>query len=339
MKFFKKKEKEEKIKKDDNKPKINSKLNKKKDSKLYSAKNLKVIRAVLWFLIGFVVIRGAVSLVRGSEADKIKTENNKLLERVNKQSGLEARTYSFAEAFTREYFTRYPSNKDDFKNRILKFTSEQLADDMNNDSYSEIISVSAFSFEKYSENQFNVKVKANLKQYTSKAGQEKVAADKRVYDTNIVTECIEIPICVDNNGNFAVDDLPVMVSDPVKSDVSQKEYSGQNESDTDVVNKITDSLNQFFKAYYELDQTQIDYFVATGANKIEGTGGKYKFERIDVINVFKQDNNSHLATVELTINSYGNEVKQRFNVTLVKEGDKYLIKELNSRKFNLNIQN
>lgn len=277
-----------------------------------------------------------MSLARGSEADKIKAENQKLLESVNKQSGIETNAYSFAEAFTRDYFTRYPTNKDDFKKRITKFTSEQLVNDMNNDSYSEVISVSAFSFEKYSENQFNVSVQANIKQYTPKPNQEKVPLDKLAYDTSIVTECIEIPIYINNSGNMSVDDLPVMVSAPITAKAPEKEYTGDTETDTDIVNKINDALTQFFKAYYELDQTQIDYFLATGAEQIRGTSGEFKLDKLESVNVFRKGDNQYLATVELTINSFGNKVKQRFNVTLVKEGDKYLIKELNSRIFNLN---
>lgn len=342
MKFFKKKDKEtkkEKKNKDkvsDNKPKIDSELNKGKVSKLYSAKTLKVIRGVLWALIGFVVLRGAVSLVRGSEADKIKAENTKLIETVNKQSGLETNAYSFAEAFTRDYFTRYPINTDFFKNNMLKYTNEALADAMNNNSYSEVISVNAFNFSKYSDNQYNVSVQANLKQYVPKPGQEKVPKDKLAYDMKLVTDCIEVPVYVDNNGNMSVDDMPVMVSAPAKANVPQVVYQGEQETDPDVVNKMNDVLNNFFKAYYELDQTQIDYFLANGASQIRGTNGEYKLDKLDSVNIFRKDNNQYLATVELTINAFESQVKQRFNVTLVKEGDKYLIKDLNSRMFNLN---
>lgn len=45
----------------------------------------------------------------------------------------------------------------------------------------------------------------------------------------------------------------------------------------------------------------------------------------------------YLATVDLKINNYGNDLKQHFNVTLVKQGDKYLIKSLQSRISNLNV--
>ena len=43
---------------------------------------------------------------------------------------------------------------------------------MNNGTYSDVIYTSAFYFEKYSENQVNVNVKARVRVYTPKAGQE-----------------------------------------------------------------------------------------------------------------------------------------------------------------------
>ncbi|WWU66821.1 conjugal transfer protein (plasmid) [Clostridium baratii] len=284
------------------------------------------------------MVRGAISIAKGSEADKIRSENNKLIENVSKQSGLETNAYSFAEAFTRAYFTRYPNDTEFFKNNMLKYTSEDLANAMNNNGYSEVISVNAFKFAKYSDNQFNVSVQANLKQYVPKPGQEKVPKDKLAYDMSMVTECIEVPVYVDNNGNFSVDDMPVMIAEPFKAESPHKEYTGEVETDAEVLSKVNDALNQFFKAYYELDQTQIDYFLAEGANKISGTNGKFKLEKLDAVNVFRNGDNKYLATVELTINAYESQLKQRFNVTLVKQGDKYLINELNTRIFNLNIQ-
>lgn len=336
----KQKKAEEKFERDEKrkKEKLNKKLNKNKETKLVKKTPYKAIRIALWVLIGIILFRGTMTLIRGSEADKIDKQNKAFLQTLSKESGLEARAFNFAEAFTRDYFNRYPVNTDYFKNNMMQYTSEQLANDMNNDSYSETISVSTFSFAKYSENQVNVKVEAKIKQYTPKSGQDKVAKDKLAYDMNLVTECIEVPIYISNNGNMSVDDLPVMVSMPQKAQVPAKQYTGETETDADTVNKINNSIGQFFKAYYELDQTQLDYFLADGSKEITGTNGQYKLSKIDAINIYKVGS-EYLATVDLTINNYGNDLKQHFNVTLVKQGDKYLIKSLQPRISNLNVKN
>ena len=50
--------------------------------------------------------------------------------------------------------------------------------------------------------------------------------------------------------------------------------------------KLQISVSQFFKAYYEQNQTQIDYFLVDGAD-IKGAGQKFSFNKIDRINIYK----------------------------------------------------
>ena len=344
MKLFKTKniiDKNKEIKKKfkkDKKKEVDKELNNKREARIASIIPYKAVRAFLWVLIGFVLIRGSGTLIRGSEAEKIDKQNKAFLETLSKESGLEVKAFSFAESFTREYFTRYPKNKDDFKNRIIKFTTEQLADDMNNNSYSEIINASAFSFEKYSDSQFNVGVEARVKQYVPKPNQENISLEQLEYDTNLVTLCIEVPIYISEDMNMVVDGLPVFISGKEKAEFNIERLNEQVENDSEIVNKVTDSITQFFKAYYEQDQTQIDYFIENNSETIKKPLGDSKFEKLDNVALYKLENNQYLAVVKLTIKSYGNELKQGFNLTLVKDGDKYLIKDLNTRTTNLNIK-
>ena len=341
MTFFKIKDFLQKNKKTNNnfnKKSLDKQLNNNKESKILSIKPYKACRALLWSLIVIILVRGVGTLIRGSEAHKIYIQNKAFLESLNQESGLEVKAFSFAESFVREYFTRYPTNKDDFKNRILKFTTEQLANDMNNNSYSEIINVSAFSFEKYSENQFNVGVEAKVKQYIPKPNQDSIPLEQLEYDTNLVNLCIDVPIYISDSLNMIVDGLPVFISGKEKAKFNTIKVNKEVENNSEIVTKVTDSVTQFFKAYYEQDQTQINYFLENNSDPIEKPLGDSKFERIDTMSLYNLQNNQYLAVVNLTINSYGNDLKQGFNLTLVKNGDKYLIKDLNSRTTNLNIK-
>lgn len=74
--------------------------------------------------------------------------------------------------------------------------------------------------------------------------------DKLAYDMNLVTKCIEVSIYISNNCNMLVDDFTVIVSMPQKAEVPVKQYTGESEMDVDTVNKINNSMGQFFKAYY-----------------------------------------------------------------------------------------
>lgn len=336
MKNFFKKVKDDKSPKLKDKNLIDKELNSKKVSKLITFNYIKALRIAIWTLITILVIRGAVSIFKPDNTEIMLNENKLFVERMEKDLGLEAKLFSYAEEFTREYFTRYPLNPDDFKNRIMKFTSEQLAIDMNNSSYSEIINASAFSFEKYSDNQFNVSVAAKIKQFVAKPGQENIEASKKEYDIALVTEYIKIPIYVDENNKMLVENVPAIIAAPEKAQLKTTEYSEVQEGDTATIQKINEGLVEFFKAYYSGEQTQLDFFLEK-EGAIKSVNSSSEFVSINKSTIFKLNEKEHLVTVELTIKSFGNDFKQRFNVRLVKNADKYLVKSLDTRVSNLNI--
>lgn len=335
MKFFNKKN-EIKDKKVNDKKLLEKEINNKKVNKLIKFDYFRVLRAIVWILIGVLILRGGISIFKTNDLESVMAENKKFLDKIENENSLEIRLFSFAEEFTRDYYTRYPKNKDDFKNRILKYTTEQLAIDMNNSSYSEIINTSAFYFEKYSDNQYNVSVMAKVKQFVAQEGQEGVSEDKKVYDTAILTEYIKVPIYVDESGNMIVEDIPEIIAAPEKAEIESTEYVGTEERDTAVVSKINDGLVEFFKAYYSGEQTQLD-FLLEKERAIKVVAGTSKFDKINSSKIYKLSENEHLAIIELNIKSFNNDVKQRVNVTLIKNGDKYLVKKLDTRTSNLNI--
>ncbi|HAT4340684.1 TPA: conjugal transfer protein [Clostridium perfringens] len=331
--FFKKKVN----KNDDLAAELNKEINQTKKNNLVRIMPFKIARAFLWCLIAILCIRGTVSIFKGNTGEEIEKKNKKFLDKLEQENSLEVKAYSFAEDFSRDYFTRYPNSPQDFEDRIKKYTTEQLAKEMNNGSYSEIFDTSAFYFEKYSENQINVSVKARVRVYTPKAGQEQIPQDAWQYDTNLTDYYIKIPIVYDKDLNMAVDDLPVMTAPETIASFKNKEFNGTTETNTDIVNKINNSLTQFFKAYYEQNQTQIDYFLVDGAN-ILGTGQKFTFNNIERASIYKLKDKEFLAIVNLNIDYYSNPLKQGFNVTVVQEGDKFLVKSLEPRTSNINLE-
>lgn len=169
-----KKEKKEKKsffkKKKDLAEDLNNELNNTKKNNLVRIMPFRIARGFLWGLIAILCIRGTVSIFKGNQGEEIEKKNKKFLDKLEQENSLEVKAYSFAEDFSRDYFTRYPNSPQDFENRIKKYTTEQLAKEMNNGTYSEVFDASAFYFEKYSENQVNVSVKARVRVYTPKVG-------------------------------------------------------------------------------------------------------------------------------------------------------------------------
>lgn len=108
------------------------------------------------------------------------------------------------------------------------------------------------------------------------------------------------------------------------------------ETDPGTYQKINEGLVEFFRAYYSGEQTQLDFFLES-EGAIRSVNSPSEFVTINNSNLYILNENEHLAIVELTIKSFENEFKQRFNVRLVKNTDKYLVKKLDTRVSSLNI--
>ncbi|MDZ5023028.1 conjugal transfer protein, partial [Clostridium perfringens] len=147
--FFKKKDKLN-MDLEDSVANLDKQVNGVKEKKLVSVMPFRIARAFIWVLIGILCFRGGVSVFKGNQSEALKKENEKILNNIEKQSSLETQAFSFAEEFAWDYFSRYPSDTQDFVRRITKYTTEQLANEMNNGTYSDVIYTSAFYFEKYS---------------------------------------------------------------------------------------------------------------------------------------------------------------------------------------------
>ncbi|MGC5816110.1 conjugal transfer protein [Clostridium perfringens] len=78
----------------------------------------------------------------------------------------------------------------------------------------------------------------------------------------------------DNYLNMVIDALPVMTAPLTLASFKNNEFSGTTKTNSEVVNKINDSLTKFFKAYYKQNQIQIDYFLVYG-DTILGTVQKF----------------------------------------------------------------
>ena len=74
----------------------------------------RIARAFIWVLIGILCFRGGVSVFKGNQSEALKKENEKILNNMEKQSSLETQAFSFAEEFAWDYFSRYPSDTQDF---------------------------------------------------------------------------------------------------------------------------------------------------------------------------------------------------------------------------------
>lgn len=331
--FFKRKIPKEKVKKE--KKSIKDKILD-KPVKLKSAMGIRIARYTLWTLIVFLLLRGAISILKPNPINTILDNQEKFEAKLSKESLLESRAFSFAENFAKEYFNLYFSNAEDYTNRLSKYMDKQTIDTLDKKGYMTTDHVKAYSVERYSENQLDVLVYAKVQFKIEKAGQDKIQdATKKQYDIHQKDVYIKVPIFYDDNGNMIVEDAPLIVSAPNLADYELKDtYLGKEIADIDTTNAIKDSLNQFLKSYYQEGQTQVDYFLKTPGS-IKAIGSKDEFKGIESIKVVILDNNKYKAIVEYKTNAPGKTIIQKVNIDLVFEGDKYLVENMNTRTLNI----
>ena len=303
---------------------------------LKSATGIRVARYVLWILIGFLLVRGIVSILRPNPINTILNSQKNFEAKLSKESLLESRAFSFAENFSKEYFNLYFGNAEDYTNRLSKYMDKSIIDTLDKKGYMVTDYVKAYSLERYSENQVDVFVYSKVQIRVEKPGQEKIQdVNKRQYDIHQKDVYIKVPIYYNNAGNMIVEDAPLFVSGPEVVNYNLKDsYLGEEIADNNTTNLIKDSLNQFLKAYYQEGQTQVDYFLKDPGS-IKAVASDNKFNGIESIRVVVLDTNKYKAIVEYKVESSGKNLKQKINIDLVFEGDKYLIKNMNTRTFNI----
>lgn len=307
-----------------------------KPVKLKSATGIRIARYTLWTLIVFLLIRGAVSVLKPSPLSTILDNQEKFEAKLSKESLLESRAFSFAENFAKEYFNLYFGNAEDYTNRLSKYMDRRIIDTLDKNGYMTTDYVKAYSVERYSENQLDVFVYSKVQFRTEKAEQDKVQdVTQRQYDIHQKDVYIEVPIFYDDNGNMIVEDAPLIVSAPDAANYELKDtYLGKEIADNDTTNLIKDSLNQFLKAYYQEEQTQLDYFLKSPGSIVAVRSGD-EFTGIESIKVIVLDSNKYKAIVEYKTNSPGKTINQKINIDLTFESDRYLVESMDTRTLNI----
>ena len=84
----------------------------------------------------------------------------------------------------------------------------------------------------------------------------------------------------------------------------------------------------------------INYLLAAGAdqNKFISLSKRYTFQKLEAIRSYMPTGNDIICLLKVKIQDTVNEevIYQEFNITMVKEGDRYYIKDMNSKISNIN---
>lgn len=318
------------------KKKENTKVKKEKDDSYIMKKNtgMKALRAFFWIILLSIFCRGVFQILKPTKTSEITAIINDFKEEQKLIGDHPEELMQFAQDFAKEYLTYSQSGENDFRERIKPYVSKRI----NNLSgiygfknSAKALYVNAYRKEAYSSSQYDVYVSAEV-QYEIKnfdTGETKQSTD-------LCT--LKIPVTVTNKG-YCIEGLPLYVADNrLDSSFNPEEAIPGTEIDS---KDIAPAITNFLDAYYSQDQSMINYLLTEDADKSKfiGLSKRYSFEKIDSIKAYKTERNEIICILKVKIQDAVNEetIYQEFNVQVVQGGDKYYIKDMDSKITTLNL--
>jgi hypothetical protein len=301
---------------------------------------LKVLRGVLWVMIGFVFLRGVISSLRPDPISDMQRQTAAFISEQRESRNLDFEIGSFAQNFAREYLTYESGRLDDYISRIAPYVSGHVTFlGIQNFRHTATASyVNAYRIEQYGSDQYDVYVMAIIDYIVNHHTEDGVT-------TRIEQEStyMKVPIRVLGQGRYIVEDHPVFIAAPDRSDHEPIRFTGP-EVDRAINTEIEIILSNFLAVYYQENQTRINYFLAPEAIKedFRGLEGRYKFGRLNNVRSFQDplDRNRFLSLVEITLEDRnGQQLIQRFNVLLRRQGVRYYIVEMDTKTVDLKYSN
>ena len=220
---------------------------------------LRIGRALLWIMLIFFFVRGIIVTFRPdtlTEAQQVISDFKKELITEKK---LNNEVLSFAQNFVYEYLTYTTGEEKDYKERLKQYTTTttNVSDTEIYRGSQQAVYVQAYRMEQLDKEHFDVYVLAEV-QYVYYREQE---ATQESAETRL-----KVPV-LSRNGEMVVDGLPMFVNDnTLLEDYQIQEYSGQA-ADEQTAAGAGMAVTSFLKAYYEQDETVIDYYLSQEADR------------------------------------------------------------------------
>lgn len=299
----------------------------------------KVLRILIWSMLCFFFIRGVVVSIRPDPTSKINGIIKKFQEDLSMYQNQNGEIMAFAQNFVKEYMTYEAGEEFDYVDRLKPYASETITNTayrFPGGSTATVLYSAAYKQTQYSPTQYDVWVLTTVS-YTSKMISDDGIASETITEDTVI---LKVPISVSGN-RYIVEDYPAFVADDQKAVYEKKAYTGKESTD-EIKNSVELALSNFFKAYYESDQSVIDYYLSPDADssKFIGLKGRVSFERIDELRVYYRNENSttdFLSMVTLSVKDKNNAVvTQHYNLHIVYKDKQYYVVDMNVRSTNLN---
>lgn len=301
----------------------------KKPFKIKTVVFQKIGRVILWTLIIFLILRGIGTLFVSSETGEARGLIDSFVKERSYQERVEREAASFAEGFATEYFTY--ERGDDYEQRIRKYMTTQASIVSNNYGKVKALNVRSYGVDWFSSNQINVSVAVKLRyEKLHRIGEE--SSVELIEDTIYVL----VPV-MEKEGRYIIEDHPAVVPPPDKAEINPMYFTGSG-LDSSVVAEVTEVLESFFRTYYSGTPNEISYYMHQN-QRVKGLENRYKFKSLESVRAYEGSTKDEiLVLVELLIQDAVSEInyKQGYHLTLIKENQRFYIKDFNVRTVNLN---
>lgn len=315
----------------------------KKDKKVTKKNSGKrFLRILLWIILVFFFLRGIVTTLKPDQTAEIEKTIESFKNQYNQYQADNEGILGFAQNFVKEYLTYNNQYEKEYKERIKPYVTDaiySMNDICNFEGNAQVTYVEAYKKEAYAPNQYDVYVSADI-QYEMLTLSEDGEAYDTLVDNGRVT--VKVPIYV-KKGKYVVEGLPVFTKDEIQlTEHEVVSYSGEQISDTKKNSAIKEALTNFLKAYYQEEQSVIDYYLhkTSKKEKFLGMGGRFELSDITSITSYQNKNNKILSILSINVKDSinGAIMSQKMNIKLSQDGERYYILDINARTENIKME-
>lgn len=306
----------------------------------------KVLRIILYILLGFIFIRGAVTLVRASPESELVTAQKSFLQNVDNNTSKQVLVSSFAEGFIKNYCTYKKKDEAAYKLRLEPYTGAELAADITGGiklvDDADAVYTQTLYLEKISESQYNVTVMADVLYTKYPTATASTLPTGEIIPPEALNSFVQkqtiyykVPVYFNEN-HCMIEDYPIITVQPAPSAYTKNNITLSEVTDGRKA-EIKTLANDFTKALFEESQNKINYYLADvqSTNNFEALQTTMKYMGIQDILVYEAAPDKYLAVVTIkTADINGSVFQQRFTLSIVKK-DRYLIDALMLRTHNL----
>lgn len=310
-----------------------------KVGRIRNVEHLKIVRAIIWFFIGFLLFRGTVQILRPDQTNQLEASIIQQTAQLQDYIDTKANVGEFAKAFLKDYLTYKLSDSPEAYSKKITAYGSSLAVQVTRfggDATTDFLQVVRCT--PYSSNQWDAVIRADVTYTKYEKRQitrvEGGTTEELMPVSNSQTLYYIVPVYVDGS-SMAIEALPVptAIAPAAKQQKIMPQGAVVDNTETAQVKAV---LSDFFTTYFSEGQTKINYYLAPGADPAEfyGLAGASSFVRIGELTVYRSGEIYTAVAHIVTQDWLGTQQTAQLHLKLVKT-DKYYIESIRSRTDNL----